>query len=189
MPRLWDETIEAHRQGVRGAILEAAIGLVSARGLRAVTMSEIAEKTGIGRATLYKYFSDVEAILVEWHRRQVSAHLAQLEELREQSADPAEQLNQVLEAYAFILQGHPSGELAAELHRTEHVARAEQHLTGFLEDLITEAARKGVVRGDTPPVELASYCVNALGAARSMGSKKAVRRLLDVTLAGLRPGA
>jgi AcrR family transcriptional regulator len=37
-------------------------------------MSQIAAETGIGRATLYKYFPDVEAILVAWHERQVAEH-------------------------------------------------------------------------------------------------------------------
>jgi AcrR family transcriptional regulator len=39
-------------------------------------MSDIAEATGIGRATLYKYFLDLETILSAWHQRQVEAHLA-----------------------------------------------------------------------------------------------------------------
>lgn len=63
MPRLWDDTIEAHRRAVQKAILDNAWALVTEHGLAAVTMSQIAEKTGIGRATLYKYFPDVEAIL------------------------------------------------------------------------------------------------------------------------------
>jgi hypothetical protein len=44
----------------------------------------------------------------------------------------------------------------------------------------------GDVRDDIPPDELASYCINALAAARSLSSKAAVRRLVMVTLAGLR---
>src|SRR5215207_7470460 len=57
IPRLWHHTIQAHRREVRDAILETAAALVAQHGLRAVTMSQIAEETGIGRATLYKYFS------------------------------------------------------------------------------------------------------------------------------------
>ena len=52
---------------MREAILDATGELVLSRGLLAVTMSDIAEATGIGRATLYKYFPDVEAILNAWH--------------------------------------------------------------------------------------------------------------------------
>jgi hypothetical protein len=43
------------------------------------------------------------------------------------------------------------------------------------------------VRNDVPPDELAAYCLHALNAARSLPSKAAVRRLVTVTLAGLRP--
>ncbi len=72
MPKLWHATIEAHRREVRDAILETTARLVAEHGVRAVTMSQIAEETGIGRATLYKYFPDVDAILVAWHDRQVA---------------------------------------------------------------------------------------------------------------------
>jgi len=72
---LWDDTIESHRRAVRDTTLDAAAALVAEHGLASVTMSEIAERTGIGRATLYRYFPDVEAILLAWHERQVSSHL------------------------------------------------------------------------------------------------------------------
>src|SRR5215211_8608574 len=48
MPKLWNETIEAHRAAVRDAILETTWALVAERGLLSVTMSQIAEKAGIG---------------------------------------------------------------------------------------------------------------------------------------------
>ena len=75
MPKLWNETIDAHRRAVRDATLNTTAALVAEHGLLSVTMSQIAEQTGIGRATLYKYFPDVEAILFAWHERQVSGHL------------------------------------------------------------------------------------------------------------------
>src|SRR4051794_28728085 len=102
MPKLWTETIEAHRREVRGAILATAAALVVEHGLHAVTMSQIAKATGIGRATLYKYFSDVEAMLFAWHERQVSGHLEQLAEVRDQASAAGERLEAVLEAYALI---------------------------------------------------------------------------------------
>lgn len=70
-PKLWSETIETHRRAVQDSILDATAALVAEQGLREVTMSEIAEKSGIGRATLYKYFPDVDTMLLAWHERQV----------------------------------------------------------------------------------------------------------------------
>ncbi|MFN2470986.1 MAG: TetR/AcrR family transcriptional regulator [Gaiellaceae bacterium] len=190
MPRLWNKTIEAHRREVRDAILDTTAALVVEHGLRSVTMSQIAEETGIGRATLYKYFADVDAILIAWHKRQISLHLDHLADVRDQAGDPGERLQAVLEAYAFIsheTRGHNS-ELAAFLHRDGQVAGAQQQqLRRMIRDLLTEGVETGELRDDVASDELASYCLHALGAASSLPSKAAVRRLVAVTLAGLRP--
>jgi AcrR family transcriptional regulator len=191
VPRLWNDTIQTHRAAVRDAILDTTAALVSEHGLLSVTMSQIAEATGIGRATLYKYFPDVEAILVAWHERQISAHLAQLAELRDQAGDAGQRLQAVLEAYALIARDrfshqHPGPEVAALLHRGPHLTRAQQQVHDLLKDLLTEVAAAGEVRDDVAPDELASYCLHALGAAGSLPSTAAVRRLVRVTLAGLR---
>jgi AcrR family transcriptional regulator len=192
VPRLWNDTIQAHRAAVRDAILDTTAALVAEHGLLSVTMSQIAESTGIGRATLYKYFPDVEAILFAWHERQITAHLAQLEELRNQPGDAGKRLEAVLEAYALISHDrfsheHPGPDLAALLHRGAHFSRAQQHVHDLIKDLLAEAAATGNLRDDVTPDELATYCLHALGAASSLPSKAAVRRLVWVTLAGLRP--
>jgi AcrR family transcriptional regulator len=187
MPKLWTDTIEAHRLAVRDAILDTAAKLASERGLAAVTMSQIAEETGIGRATLYKYFPDVEAILFAWHERQVTGHLEDLARLRDQGGTAGERLAVVLEAYALIQHQHHRAELVALLHRGEHVTRAQQQLSSLVRGLLSEAAAAGDIRDDVAPEELARYCLHALTAAGGMPSKAAARRLVAVTLAGLEP--
>ena len=189
MPKLWNETIGAHRREVRNAILDTTAALVAEHGLRSVSMSQIAGETGIGRATLYKYFSGVEAILVAWHERQVTGHFEHLIELRDQAGDAGERLEAVLEAYALIVYEHHSSELAALVHQGEHFARAQQHLSAIIRDLLAEGAETGDVRDDVAAGELASYCLHALAAASSLPTKAAVRRLVTVTLAGLHPRA
>jgi AcrR family transcriptional regulator len=133
VPKLWNETIEAHRRDVRDAILDTTVALVAEHGLRSTTMSRIAERTGIGRATLYKYFPDVESILIAWHHQHVAAHL-------------------------------------------EHLIR----------DVLADATTAGHVRDDIAPDELATYCLHALAAAGELPSETAVRRLVSLTLTGLR---
>jgi AcrR family transcriptional regulator len=190
MPRLWTETIQAHRAAVQDAVLDAVAALVAEHGLTSVTMSQIAEHSGIGRATLYKYFPDVEAALTAWHERQINRHLAQLTQARDEaSPGPRKQLQAVLEAYALRQhQRHEhTSELAALLHQSEHVARAVRHLHAFLASLVAEAAKAAEIRDDVDPGELASYCLHALTAAQSMPSEDAARRLVTVTLDGLRP--
>lgn len=185
MPKVWNETIAAHRREVRAAILETTAALVAEHGLRSITMSQIAEETGIGRATLYKYFSGVDAILVAWHEHQVTGHLKHLVEVGNRAGDAADRLEAVLAAYALISHEHHGTELVTRLHRGEHVARAHQQLTEFIRDLLTEGAQAGSLRADVPPDELATYCLHALTAASSLPSREAVHRLVTVTMSGL----
>jgi AcrR family transcriptional regulator len=188
MPKLWNETIEAHRREVGDAILDTTASLVAEHGLRSVTMSRIAEETGIGRATLYKYYQDVESILVAWHDRQVTGHLGHLVALGDHAGDANERLEAVFGAYALMIYERPHGaEFATLVHRGEHFARAQQHLSDFIRGLLTEGAETGAIRADVAPDELASFCLHALSAASSLASEAAVRRLVTVILAGLRP--
>lgn len=190
MPKLWSETIAEHRDAVREAILDATVTLVAERGLTGVTMSGVAQAGGVGRATLYKYFPDVDSILAAWHERQVVEHLRELVEAGVRAGD-GERLEAVLRAYARRnrrARGHADGaDLAAALHRSQHVRSAHAHLAEFLSALIAEAAVRGEVRADVPPAELAAYCLNALGGAGALPSKAAADRLVAVVMAGLAP--
>jgi AcrR family transcriptional regulator len=195
VPKLWSDTIEAHRRDVREAILDTTWALANEHGPASVRMSEIAEKTGIGRATLYKYFPDVDAILTAWHHRQINRHLAQLAEVRDKTDDPGDRLHAVLQAYAHIhqqrVQHHRrephGGDLATLPHSEDQLAEPHQRLHRLVRDLLDDAAQAGNVRDDIPVDELASYCLHALGAASSLSSAAAVDRLVTLTLSALHP--
>ena len=189
MPKLWPQTVAAHRRDVREAILDTTAALVVEQGLRGVTMSGIAEKTGIGRATLYRYFADLDTILAAWHERQVASHLDRLAEVRDQSHDLRKRLAAVLEAFAVMSSeglGYEATGLVAGLHRTPHVERARERVHLLVREILVEGRRNGYVRDDVDADELTSYCLNALSAARSLGSRDAIHRLVVVTLDGVR---
>ena len=181
MPKLWTDTIVAHKQSVRDAALDAAAGLVMRRGLAAVTMSEIAQQTGIGRATLYKYFPDIQSLVQAWHERQIGRHLVALAAIAQGQGKPLERLDAVLRAYAGMAHSHEDGELADLLHGGGHAAQALDHLSAFVAAIIAEAAAAGEVRHDVPPSELATFCLAAMAGARNFGSDAAVSRLVALT--------
>jgi AcrR family transcriptional regulator len=190
MPKLWSETIATHRRVVREAAIEATAALVAEGGLRSVTMSEIAQRTGIGRATLYKHFPDVGAILRAWHDRQLARHLEAVASARDHASGPAARLRAVLNTFANIAhhsRGHADTDIATKLHHDEQVARVGTEFDRLLCDVLADAVTAGLVRNDVPPKELAAYCRNALAAAGDLPSASAVRRLVEVTLAGLMP--
>jgi AcrR family transcriptional regulator len=191
VPKLWNDTIATHRSQVRDAILDTTAALVFEHGLRAVTMAQVAERTGIGRATLYKYFPDVDAILYAWHARQIDSHLRQLTAIRDSVGDPADRLAAVLTSYAHIAQQtrNHDPELVRFLHPDQQITDAQAHLRELVSALVAEGAASGVLRTDIDPAELANYCLHALTAAAGLTDPAALARLVDLTLTGLRSPA
>ena len=187
VPKLWRETIEAHREEVIEAILDTTAELVHKKGLAALAMSHIAAHSGVGRATLYKYFPNLEAILQAWHERHVARHLDALDALRAKATTPWARISEVFSAYAQTAFERPSTDLAKLLHRSEHASRARQKLGRIIRELLVEAVEQGQVRSDVPPDELSTFCLHTLEGASQLPSKAAVQRLVDLVLAALRP--
>ena len=65
--------------------------------------------------------------------------------------------------------------------------KAHQQLHTLIAELVAEGAKTGDLRDDVVPGELASYCLHAHTGASCLPSKAAVRRLVAVPMAGLRP--
>jgi AcrR family transcriptional regulator len=189
VPKLWEESIDGHRRAVREAITEAAWRLAEEHGPLALTMSQVANAAGIGRATLYKYFTDVESILVAHHARHVENHLQALEGLRTGPGTVGARLVAVVGTYASICfqRGrHGSIDVSALVHRGPEVADAEVRLRRAFAELIEEAAPEGIVRTDVSADELAAYCLHALAAAGHVTRLDGVACLVRVVLDGLR---
>lgn len=189
MPKLWSKTIEEHRHEVREAIMNTAWLLATTRGPLSVTMSQIANESGIGRATLYKYFPDVETILRAKHEQHVFDHLRCLNEASQGDDGAKAKLESVSLLYAQMCHRrrlHGTVELSVLLHKPQDMSGAESAVLTLFEELLVEAAASGDVRDDTPPSELTAYVVHALGAANRLPTDAAVRRLVGLTLAALR---
>jgi AcrR family transcriptional regulator len=188
VPRLWEETIDAHRDAVREAVLRAAAGLVAEGGPTAVTMAELARRAGVGRATLYKYFPDTGSVLLAWHEAVVAEHLAIVRAAAAKDGPARERFDAALAAYVRAM-GHRAQHpgQGEELHRAQHVAAGSTALVDLLSDLLTAAVTDGSVRADVPARELAEFCVAAAAAAPPLGSRAAASRLLAVVGSALDP--
>ena len=185
MPRLWSDSIASHRREVTGAVLDATGRLVAEYGVAAVTMGQIAEAAGIGRATLYKYFPSIEAILAAWHRREVAGHLNALRAVRDRHAGHADALEAILAEYGRIVrESRPAR--APVLHADEHVVHARAHLLDLVAEALKEGVAAGTVRQDVAASELAAFCLHAMDAAAELPSAAAVTRVLRVTLGAVR---
>ena len=63
MPRIRASSIKEHKDLTRREILDAAASLFRAQGYGETNLGDIAGYVGIGRTTLYEYFTDKEDIL------------------------------------------------------------------------------------------------------------------------------
>jgi len=60
-------------------LIETAVKLVSAKGMEALSLSEVAREAGVNRTTVYYHFADREALIDairEWSKRQLATVLA-----------------------------------------------------------------------------------------------------------------
>ncbi len=177
-------TIERVRD-LSETITAAAVELVNEQGLTAVAMSHVAERAGITRATLYKYFPDVRTILNAWQERRIVENLAALRAARDSANSPRERLSSMLETFALMVYHQHTAELAVLLNNGEQASRGYAEFAKMLRDVIAEGARNGMFRCDVPPGELASFCSNALAASTSLSSAAAARRLANVAVSAV----
>jgi AcrR family transcriptional regulator len=183
VPRLWSSTIDQHRHEVRSAVLDAAAELAARNGVLAVTMTQIAETVGIGRATLYKYYPDVAAIYADWHDQQVTRHVEHIRREIAAVRSPKKRLVKALETHVERLHEQHRSELA-QLHLSvfESTNGASAHtantkLVELLEELIAELVVKNQP-SDRTAHELALFANHALGAANELTTQQARRRLV-----------
>ncbi|MBN9209779.1 MAG: TetR/AcrR family transcriptional regulator [Microbacterium ginsengisoli] len=188
MSKSWHETIGDHRRDVRTSIVHAAWSLVHEKGPLAITMADVAERAGVARATLYKNFPSVEAILTAAHAERVAAHLVRLEAALDAAPDAASALEDLINQYAEIAfqrarKGGP--DLHGLLHKGgEHEAQ-EARLIELFARVIAAAQTDGIVRDEVAAADLAAYCVASIAAAGNL-PKTSLPGLAQTVMAGIR---
>lgn len=92
------------RQDARRAdLVQATLTAVSERGLRAISLTDVAQRAGLTRGAILYYYSDLDELLVEAHRAGVERFCDARDELIAGLADPRAQLA------AAIREGLPDG--------------------------------------------------------------------------------
>ena len=103
MARPYELKRRAERQKqTRQRIVEAAVELHQARGPAATTVSDVAERAGVGRVTVYRHFADETELLRACSGHYFASHPAPDPERWRAIEDPAERLRTALgETYAY----------------------------------------------------------------------------------------
>jgi AcrR family transcriptional regulator len=91
------------RDGTRQRIVDAAVELHRTLGPAATTISDIAERAGVGRVTVYRHFPDEEALLQACSGQYNEEHPFPDQERWKAISDPEQRLRAALgETYAYF---------------------------------------------------------------------------------------
>jgi AcrR family transcriptional regulator len=88
-------------------ILDAALALAAASGVRHLTMDDVARRAGVGRMTVYRRFGDKQSMLEALAARESRRCLAELDEAIDPAAPVAEQVAEGFVASMRIARRHP----------------------------------------------------------------------------------
>lgn len=76
MPKISGRTLAEHRDRTRRRLMDALDALMTERGFEAVSMSDIAERSGIRRTTIYNHYTDKEDLLIAFVEEKTSTYLS-----------------------------------------------------------------------------------------------------------------
>lgn len=143
----------ARSEATRGKILDAVTHCYRALGVDGTTMEDVAQEAGVGRATLYRHFSNQQHLLVEVITREMAGIRAQLENTLAVGGRCEDYL---IESALIILRETPRRGLAELLFtgttsaRISRMSLSDKSITDFasdwLEPFYATAKAEGVLR-------------------------------------------
>lgn len=186
MPRIWEGSIDAHRDAVKAAIVKATAAIVHRAGLGGLSMSALAAEAGVSRATLYRYVDGPDAAIQLWHAHGIEHHLRQLRDIAAEAPEDR-RLQTVLERYALNRARRHGPADTDLLHSTAQLDPARREVRTLIAGLLDAEQALGRVRADMPIEQLASYVTAAMEAARDAPTPKAARALAQLVYRSVLP--
>jgi AcrR family transcriptional regulator len=143
-----------------------------------ISMAELARRSGVGMATLYRNFPSRRHVLEALFADEVDALLT--------AAEDTTLLPWLRQFFAFLQSKHPIGAELLDLSNDDAAVleHGRHRVTAAAEPLVTAAQRCGEVRGDLTPEQILAM-VKAI--AQVPGEPAYVEPILEATLDGLRP--
>ncbi len=145
MPRIIGGSLGAHREQMRTKIFSAFTELLESTGYDALTLADVATHVGVGRTAMYNYYTDKEALLLDYTADMTERYLAALERELSVVSNPVDQLRTYIrmQAEEFAHQHVPlnmTAALSEEGRRDmrEHVMPLLGSLRNIIENGVSE---------------------------------------------------
>ena len=150
MPKIIGESLASHRELTRARLFEALGSLMGEQSFESITMSQIAERAGVGRTAVYNHFADKEVLLLAYMREVTSEFARILTQRLDAEPDPLMRLRIYVRSHLQMigryhvkagmgLRHQMSGQGASHLH--DHAGIVGELLIGILD----EAMERGLI--------------------------------------------
>ena len=150
MPKIIGESLASHRELTRARLFEALGSLMGEQSFESITMSQIAERAGVGRTAVYNHFADKEVLLLAYMREVTSEFARILTQRLDAEPDPLMRLRLYVRSHLQMigryhvkagmgLRRQMSGQGASHLH--DHAGIVGELLIGILD----EAMERGLI--------------------------------------------
>lgn len=188
-----------YRLEKRLAIAHAAAELIFQRGYNETSLAQIASKTGIGKSTIYDYFSSKDEIILLLLDEPLAEVRSRAEEIEAGPGAAAARLTQILEMHLDVLLRDKAFifKLSFEFQRLplDVQARHETKRQAY-QQLLRDLIQKGIDRGSFREVDpdltvkiLLSILSSVILTARPTGSPlEMLKEGLDLIFKGLEEG-
>lgn len=158
MPRIRADTVAAHRDQTRAALLDAFGDLMAEVGYARLSLAQVAAAAGVARSTVYGYVADKEALLMAFVERSVEDFLSEVRAEMASAHDARGRLAVLVRRQVQQFRHEPgagteTGMLdGATLPPASHAALTSrfQPLHGLLAEVISEGVATGELREVDP---------------------------------------
>jgi len=161
------------RGGKRPLILESATALLAERGFAAVTVAEIADRAGIGKGTVYEYFSSKDELLFAVFEWLNDENLERARELQHAEGTSRERLARMLQLGAEMTRSHvelqpvvldfwaASRGTGIEERYNQATVETYRAYRTLVADVIRDGQKAGEIDSETDPEAVAVMLVSA----------------------------
>ena len=180
----------ADAQRNRERILEVAKEAFTRSGAN-ISLDDVARQAGVGAGTLYRHFPTREALLEAVYRTEVEKLAAAAREFAARMP-PVEALRTWMLLFVDYIAAKQI--IAPALNTlvggsSKVFESSGAHIKRAIRILVKRAVESGDIRPDLEPFDLLRALVGVSNVASTPDWKQSARRLVDILIAGSRPGA
>jgi len=146
---------EEEQQRRRKEIFDASVHLFLEKGFNQTSMQEIAQAAGVGKSTLYDYFSSKEEIMVSFFEEEIRRITECAQEIMSKNLSVTEKLGQIMQMHLENLMDNKNYylKLSLEAERLSNESQQQIQVARHeYQDMLCGLIEEGIQQGDFRPV-------------------------------------